>query len=131
MSRMPGPRYSNGHSSPRPPFADQLNALNASAAAGLPLIGQPSPPPIPPIQFDGFEFAATDFLNGLPIFDLAYRARRGDSSAIATLQATAAIGFGIRDIHKRMYWPVEAGTMDGPVESEPISVEPHPLASPD
>ena len=110
MGRMPGPHYRNGNSNQRPLFADQLSALNASAAAGVPLIGQ-SAPRVPVLQFDGFEFPVQDFVSMMPLFEMAYRARRGDQAASATLaSARAAMGFGIQDIHKQMYWPVDATT---------------------
>ena len=68
------------------------------------------------MTFDGHDFPVPIPAHSLPIFDLAYRARRGDVGAIALLTATG--GF-VRDVENKLYWPVKPADQAGQPSSEP------------
>jgi hypothetical protein len=69
------------------------------------------PPGVQPVQtipvfdFDGFTFPAAVKPDQLCLIEMAYRARRGDSAAVAVLDQW---GIFIHDVRGRSYWPVQS-----------------------
>lgn len=57
----------------------------------------------PSVVFDGFRFATSGYAMNLPVLEMAYRARRGDSAAAELLDK-----FRVRvlDFDQNPYWPM-------------------------
>ena len=95
--RLSGPHYRNhdGNGVPRGPHN-----------LGVPLIRpQTQPNPNDVIEFDGLKFPRPIFLQAIGLFEIAYRARRGDEAATATLTAS---GIWIKAVDGSVYWPLQA-----------------------
>ncbi len=116
---MPGGRYAN------------LNGVGAGlgAAVGAQLMGQQPPRPQQVailINFDGHEFPVPAMQMGervqvdlslAPIYEMAYRARRGDEAAAATL---SAFGIGLVSKDRVQYWPPTVETEAPTTETSPL-----------
>lgn len=101
------------------------------ASGGAPVVQQ-----VRVVNFDGCQFLHADFMGNLPLFEMTYRARRGDESAAAALNAA---GIQAKDVRGKQYWPMvtEAAAVEpdlAPVDEpqpQPTAVEPSTILLPD